>query len=769
MEFFERRRRIDEEKRQKFLGTAAVKPRTIDSLARFYNEDAASDTLSWHQTPATIDSDEAKRDIIDEYLCERQSSDGELFYRLSLHWETYKADPDPPDNKWLDILAHRSNSKAIQARRLLNTNNPYTAAFGRFHSIPSMFWGMQLGLIGQMISMPGRDELLHYLMRIDKFWTQVCSNSAVKGKVDAATLELLDCQAPGADQTHYQNLKKALDDDRLLKNLETVDRKLVWTRIVESTRDRCIPTFHAFFRNLGYLSAVSYSMERLKDLRKPMNDDGLDEVHGKRKRKRQKQRKITQNSTKKKSLRQELAKGFQTDHSVEAEYIDQYELGYRTLWAFCLRWHPMLPRGCTSEYQVLRDTYHEHPQVLTHFAHLAHRIGFRSPTIDNILQKTAAVAAIGTQEVQGSQRKAQASRDLEELNASGKPCAAAVAKMRHMLFLPLFHRAVAGQLEFSPFFVQRSLYLDIFGCENAHGLEHLLASDLDGTDYTIPDIADGISRDDDAELHHERLLTEARETVCQLEGEIERIQAEHSTCRVLRSQHAELLARLKKIEAENTELAERSQACLMQAQEAERSRSEAYQQLKAKERDRQELELERKALQQKLEDRAKHTQRPQASTFPGVAGFLRACSQQEDEDPSFETSLVENQLDGLYLQRENTMTWRSSVRTSRVSESTESYPEDQSSRYSQDSILSPGTASGKRQFQIETILPDGGCDRRMIYVNEKELLELISRHQKQDYKLFDRWDGVLTAWAVFDLPQDERTLVLKPYFVVNNA
>ncbi|GKU12574.1 unnamed protein product [Fusarium langsethiae] len=690
MRHINRRRRIDEERARKYLGTAAIDPSLVNATRN--DEGSLSIDPYQYQTPAMIDrsdfhnsllrakinvkalkdpeggvvsldfdpgtriqclqaipdafdpssstkpkdarcllklyssdlSDEAKTDVIDENSCERQPSDGELFYRLSLHWQTYKDDLDPPDNKWLGILAKKSDSKAIHARRLLNTNNPFTAAFGRFHSIPSMFWGMQLGLVGQMIAMPGRDELLQYLMRIDEFWTQICPTNEAKEKVDVATLEYLTSQAPGADEKQYRALRKAFDENLVFTRLSTGDKNLVWSRLIELTRDRCIPTLQAFFRNIGYLSAVSYSIERLKDSRKVTFEDGFGQGPGKRKR----QKKFIE---KRKSLKQELTNGFQrnvegkclvqtTENAyklVEAGHIDQCELGYRTLWAFCLRWHPMLPRRATSEHQVLRDTFHEQPRVLAHFAHLAYNIGFRSFTIEHIIRNAVQITAVDTKERNNSRRRAPSKP--EDYNALGKPCALLVSETRHMLFLPTFHSDVIGTSKVSHFFVQRSLYLDIFDCENAADIHKLLSSTLYGLDYSIPEVGNQMGHDSSDMATNQGPLVEPSEVSRRLQGDVDSLEAGSDA---LRCELLKLRARLQAAENENKELQDRSTASLIQAQRAEADRSVARREL-AKERHRQRLELESRTLPRQFNEQSKNTELLNASAYADAVETIK--------------------------------------------------------------------------------------------------------------------------------------------------
>ncbi|PCD21478.1 hypothetical protein AU210_016440 [Fusarium oxysporum f. sp. radicis-cucumerinum] len=716
-EAFSRRRRLDDERSRKFLGIAALDPRVVVGSFVATNDSLSSTGIKSNHMSAVVDrsrfdaslvsaridmealrkndgnvveldfepethiqylSEEARADIIEEQVCEQQqSSDGELFYRLSLHWGTYKNDVSPPDNKWLD-------------------------------------------------------ELLRYLRRIDHFWSQICPTSEIKRKVDAATIEILDNQAPGSVQ-------EAFDQNDLFINLDDAQRDLVWTRILEATRDRTVPTVHSFFRNLGYLGAVAYSMDRLRDpppSKRPTKD---------RRQKRKKRPEFKRDSRKKVSLRQGFQDGFQKDAMdnhviqasencyklVHAEHIDGFELGYQTLWAFCLRWHPMLPR-LESDHRVIGETDQEQ-SVLAHFAKLAHRIGFRSSRINDIQQQSTATGLANRQEVSGSLGTLSSHDALNELIGAGKPSKKALENMRHMLFVPNFYNTTAEMLAFPPFFVQRSLYLDIFSSCQADAITTMLCTGLQGQDHIIVEAQNERRLEDNVERCLGRQLAEARDTISQLRNSLKALQVEHAICGGLKA-----------------ELEKRSLASLKQAQDAEFSRS---------------------VLQQQLHD-LQHSRSKSQWAAPGHRKLLQ--SNENDQQPLQAGPDQEKATAGgntpLALPDSDMPDWDLDVSNeappyqwSSSQEDLDIRFEDASSQYSQPSLLAPPDKPDSQLFQVK-ILSDTWGDDKIVQVNEEYLLNFVGEFQDKGYKIFDNADRVLTPYAAANLSLSERYIVLKPYF-----
>jgi hypothetical protein len=100
-------------------------------------------------------SEEARNDLTDEQSNERQITDAELFYRMTLHWLRHDSELDPSSsNKWFALLGRKSESKARDARRLWFGPTSYRDVFKLFHEIPALFWGLSIGSTGKIISMP---------------------------------------------------------------------------------------------------------------------------------------------------------------------------------------------------------------------------------------------------------------------------------------------------------------------------------------------------------------------------------------------------------------------------------------------------------------------------------------------------------------------------------------------------------------------------------------------------------------------------------------
>jgi hypothetical protein len=146
--------------------------------------------------------------------------------------------------------------------------------------------------------------------------------------------------------------------------------------------------------------------------------------------------------------------------------IDQFEIARRQLWLFALREFPSLPRDETPKRAGPKSCVDE--SKLFELAVLAHRLGCRSDQIDriraNACWKPSPKHSVCVQDP-----------DIDtKPYKHGKPHPNDLKRHKSSLFLSNFHKPFDQEsLESSFFFIQRSLYFDIYPDE-PRGIDELL-------------------------------------------------------------------------------------------------------------------------------------------------------------------------------------------------------------------------------------------------------------------------------------------------------
>ncbi|WKT54335.1 hypothetical protein QSH57_004919 [Fusarium oxysporum f. sp. vasinfectum] len=374
-------------------------------------------------------SEDARNDLADERASERQMTDAEYFYNITLFW-LKNGDPDqgPRPNPWFAQLMRHSEGKAKDLKRLWSGPSSQGDLLRRFHEIPALFWGISLGNVGKTIAMP-RQQTRNQIKRVFDFWDYICCHDvSMKLRLDMNTVKVVSGRASGA----YAGLNLA-NSGEILRNFDTTERAAILSRLESATTDRVVPTLGIFFRNTLYLQSVIDCLRHLvprhrqaRDLWDDLNNGFEERGDGR-------------------CLLQVSDTRFKLVHVSE---IDQFEIARRQLWLFALREFPSLPRDVTSKRAEPKSCVDE--AKLFELAVLAHRLGCRSDQIDHIRAN-----ACWRQSPIQSVYKQDSNIDSKPYK-HGKP-----------------HPEDLKSLESSFFFIQRSLYFDIYP-DKPQGIDELL-------------------------------------------------------------------------------------------------------------------------------------------------------------------------------------------------------------------------------------------------------------------------------------------------------
>ncbi|KAF4332356.1 hypothetical protein FBEOM_13848 [Fusarium beomiforme] len=520
-----RRDRLSKEKQQHFLGIASIKfgaldfdwcrqrnplsgspdQKNVDSLETMFRRgcDWSPEQVS-HQIPALIDpallqeslqraekslsledlkredgvfaeldlgdgkviclkglSEDARNDLADERTSERQTTDAEYFYSITLSWlKNGDLGQGPRPNPWFAQLMRRSKGKANDLKRLWSGPSSQGDLLRRFHEMPALFWGISLGNVAKIIAMP-RQQTRNQIKRVFDFWDYICGHDvSMKLKLDMNTVKVVS----GRGSFGHAGLNLA-NSGEILRNFDAAERAAILSRLEFATTDRVVPTLGIFFGNTLYIQSVLDCLRHLvpphrnaRDLWDDLNNGFEERGDGR-------------------CFLQISDTRFKLVHVGE---IDQFEIARRQLWLFALREFPSLPRDETPKTAKPKSCVDE--AKLFELAVLAHRLGCRSAQIDHIL-------------VHANWKPTPIQPDcIEDLHIDskpykqGKPHPKDLRRDKNSLFLSNFHKPFDRQsLESSSFFfIQRSLYFDMYPDE-PRGINELLQNAVEAGEYDLVD------------------------------------------------------------------------------------------------------------------------------------------------------------------------------------------------------------------------------------------------------------------------------------------
>ncbi|SPJ72422.1 uncharacterized protein FTOL_02150 [Fusarium torulosum] len=392
-------------------------------------------------------SEDARNDLADERASERQTTDAEYFYHITLFWlKNGNPGQGPQPNPWFAQLMRHSKCKADGSKQLWSGPSSQGDILRRFHEIPALFWGISLGNVRKIIAMP-RQQTRNQIKRVFDFWDYICChNKDMKLRLDMNTVKVVSGRGSGA----YAGLNLA-NSGEILRNFDATERAAILSRLESATTDRVVPTLGIFFGNTLYLQRVIGCLRHLVPPQHNARDLWDDLNH--RFEKRRDGRCLLQVSDTRLKL-------------VHVGEVDQFEIARRQLWLFALREFPSLPRG--EKPKTAKSKSHMNETKLFELAVLAHRLGCRSDQIDHI----RANACWRPSTIQSGCRQDQ---DIDSKPyKQGNPHPEDLARDKSSLFLSNFHKPFDQEsFESSFFFIQRSLYFDIYP-DAPRGIDELL-------------------------------------------------------------------------------------------------------------------------------------------------------------------------------------------------------------------------------------------------------------------------------------------------------
>lgn len=190
-------------------------------------------------------------------------------------------------------------------------------------------------------------------------------------QLDADSLRLLDCKAPGAVESDRLELQGLIASRRVFGNFDEARRDRLWQRICVLTTDCLTPTLWGFFHNLKQLQLISTCLTSLVEVK----DHSL----------RQTLQDLFQASRPDQFLIQVSPLQYRSIHAPGID-VDNFSIAYRQLWLYAWRHHEEMqpsPEKKLAGAQIKPAN----EIVMFGLANLASRLGFESDTINHLRER----------------------------------------------------------------------------------------------------------------------------------------------------------------------------------------------------------------------------------------------------------------------------------------------------------------------------------------------------------------------------------------------
>ncbi|KAJ5976578.1 hypothetical protein N7481_010285 [Penicillium waksmanii] len=319
---------------------------------------------------------ELRAALVDEYSNQKKPTDGEVYRKIRQYEgegneafrERWFVRLSPSNQERLDQLDNKKN------RRLRH-------AFDRLLAIPGLWpGGMRISLLHRLIASGCIEEIGTYFDHILDFWSSlVGSDRRLMKKIDQDTVHTLQLLAPGKSHADEREACGLVLSGLVFAEFSADERNAICAKMKDF--DGLIPSLYTFFEDFKYLESCAQCLKRLlgpspRSVREGMSsifdpDSEPEKDH------REKGKCIIQTS---KST-------FRRLHAPETECL---ETGYQQLWLYAMRHYPLMPPDPKNSDDLLANPTRAKPdpRAIYDMAHLAHRLGFRSPEIDGLLNSS---------------------------------------------------------------------------------------------------------------------------------------------------------------------------------------------------------------------------------------------------------------------------------------------------------------------------------------------------------------------------------------------
>ncbi|KAJ5215343.1 uncharacterized protein N7498_001750 [Penicillium cinerascens] len=413
--------------------------------------------------------------LIEEYCNEKIPTDGEIYRKIRQY--QYEANAHF-EKRWKARLSPNKLKRFNQ----LKSHDDVRAALNSLLALPALLdQGLKLCSVSRALAIGCDEELVNGLNDLYEYWASLVKYKRSKMlKFDTHSIQALQLLGPGVSNKDRKTAKGLVLGGEAFPRFTSAERASIWKKM--KSRKRIIPSLHTFFYDVWYLESCANCLKRVVSLNQ--NQSTV---------KRAMRNAFSRPLCDKKGcLIQTSETKFRRDKSCET---DRAEIAYRQIWLYAMRHYLELTKEPKNKDGVVKSCEKADQKVLYDMAILAHKVGFRSEQIANLLKQSpdrqiAREALLKARKPEQFQYNGfdsivdrvaeyfnQASpldcepeeefiddRELQIKSRCGKPATKVQRQDRRFLFVDQLHSAWPSTInKVSSLFVRQCVYYKFFG------------------------------------------------------------------------------------------------------------------------------------------------------------------------------------------------------------------------------------------------------------------------------------------------------------------
>lgn len=201
-------------------------------------------------------SRECHLSLINQGTNERPPNQGEVFYHIIRN--RLLRDTSSEDFWWTRL---QSSDQRKEAQRLL-LRGDFRLLVERLSGIPALFPDFRTGMIGTILRLKCDNEVIHGFKHILDFFTSLCgTDTDSRERLDHPTIKILEARCPALSKSDQKYLEPFVQRGEIFRHFCPSERDQMWRKLLNYRA--LIPSFHTFFENLKYLSAIADCLKQL--------------------------------------------------------------------------------------------------------------------------------------------------------------------------------------------------------------------------------------------------------------------------------------------------------------------------------------------------------------------------------------------------------------------------------------------------------------------------------------------------------------------------
>ncbi|EFW16866.1 conserved hypothetical protein [Coccidioides posadasii str. Silveira] len=308
--------------------------------------------------------EELRISLLEEYANQRNPTNGEIYRKIRQYEEEQN---EPFQQRWLARLlrCNRERLEQLDNRR----NRRLRQGFNALLAISGL-WGreMRISMIHRLV------EILNYLESVKEFWSSLVDHHPIAMKrIDQDTVEKLQLMARRASRVDAQAAYGFILSGQAFAGFSETERRTIWTRMERF--GGLVPSLHTFFEDCKYLESCAQCIKRLFS---PPDESIWKSITPML---------VTSPETEEDCLVQTSESTFRQTRMAGMERLD---IAYRQVWLYAMRHYPSMPADPKNNDDLLAKPNRAKADecVVYQMAALAHRLGFRSTEITELMNQS---------------------------------------------------------------------------------------------------------------------------------------------------------------------------------------------------------------------------------------------------------------------------------------------------------------------------------------------------------------------------------------------